>query len=71
MTYINPVGIANHNEEATVSIVRMGLAEDEKFGDGYDAIFGKKPAKSAAAKKPEAETVAKKATAKKPAAKKK
>jgi hypothetical protein len=33
-----------------VSIVRIGLGETKKFGDGYDAIFGKK--KSAASKKP-------------------
>jgi hypothetical protein len=32
-----------------VSIVRVGLGETKKFGDGYDAIFGKK--KSAANKK--------------------
>jgi hypothetical protein len=51
-----------------VSIVRQGLAEDKKFGDGYEAIFGKgkAAAKKPAAKKP----AAKKATAKKPAAKK-
>jgi hypothetical protein len=50
-----------------VSIVRQGLAEDKKFGDGYDAIFGKKPT-TGGAKKP----AAKKAPAKKkPAAKKK
>jgi hypothetical protein len=43
----------------------MGLSEDGKFGDGYDAIFGKKDAvKKEPAKKPA------KATAKKPAAKK-
>ena len=34
-----------------MSIVRMGMAEDDKFGSGYEAIFGKKktaaePAKS-------------------------
>jgi hypothetical protein len=46
-----------------VSIVRQGLAEDKKFGDGYDAIFGKKPAKKPAAKKATPK--------KKPAAKKK
>jgi hypothetical protein len=44
-----------------VSIVRQGLAEDKKFADGYEAIFGKKPAKKPAAKK----TLAKKKTAKK------
>jgi hypothetical protein len=50
-----------------MSIVRVGMSEDNKFGDGYDAIFGNKPKKSAApaaAKKPA------KATAKKPVAKK-
>lgn len=49
-----------------MSIVRMGMSEDGKFGDGYDAIFGKKkePAKAAPAAK------AKKPAAKKPAAKK-
>jgi hypothetical protein len=51
-----------------VSIVRQGLAEDKKFGDGYEAIFGKKTGGAKAAKKP----VAKKpASKKKPAAKKK
>jgi hypothetical protein len=28
-----------------MSIVRMGMSEDDKFGAGYDAIFGAKPAK--------------------------
>jgi hypothetical protein len=27
-----------------VSIVRVGLSENKGFSDGYDAIFGKKPA---------------------------
>lgn len=52
-----------------MSIVRVGMAEDGKFAEGYEAIFGKKaPAKSAkaAAKKP----TAKKSAAKKPAKKK-
>ncbi len=34
-----------------MSIVRIGLAETKGFGDGFDAIFGKKkaaPAKKAA-----------------------
>jgi len=44
-----------------VSIVRQGLAEDKKFADGYEAIFGKKTG-GKAAKKP---------TAKKPMVKKK
>jgi len=52
-----------------VSIVRQGLAEDKKFGDGYDAIFGKKPAKAGAAKKPAAKAAP--AAKKKPTAKKK
>jgi hypothetical protein len=41
-----------------VSIIRVGLAETNKFAEGYDAIFGKKKAgqakataKSAAKKK--------------------
>jgi hypothetical protein len=53
-----------------MSIVRVGMAEDEKFGAGYDAIFGKK---DSSAKKPAAKASAKKtstkATAKKPAKK--
>lgn len=53
-----------------MSIVRQGLAEDGKFGDGYDAIFGKKSgAAKPAAKKDEPKPAAKKA--KKAAAKKK
>ena len=51
-----------------MSIVRQGLAEDAKFGDGYEAIFGKKEKVGGAAKK----SAAKKPTArKKPAARKK
>jgi hypothetical protein len=49
-----------------VSIVRVGLSENQKFADGYDAIFGKK--KPAAAKP--AAKAAPKAKAKKPAGKK-
>lgn len=43
-----------------MSIVRVGLAETKNFGEGYDAIFGKKkaakkkPAKAAAKKKTKA-----------------
>lgn len=48
-----------------MSIVRIGMAEDGKFGNGYDAIFGAKPAE---AKKP-AKKGAKPAEAKKPAKK--
>ena len=33
-----------------MSLVRMGLSENKKFGDNYDAIFGKKKAKPAAKK---------------------
>ena len=50
-----------------MSIVRQGLAEDKKFADGYEAIFGKKKSGAKAAKKP----VAKKPAAKKKVAKKK
>jgi hypothetical protein len=54
-----------------VSIVRVGMSEDNQFGDGYDAIFGKKAGgvKKPAAKKPAAKA-ARKPAAKKPAAKK-
>jgi hypothetical protein len=47
-----------------VSIVRVGLSENAKFADGYDAIFGKK---KAAAKPPaaKAKKPAKKAAKKK------
>ncbi len=55
-----------------MSIVRIGMSEDGKFGEGYDAIFGKKDGKGAAAKKPAAKKpTTKKPAAKKPAAKKK
>jgi hypothetical protein len=55
-----------------VSIVRVGMSEDSKFAEGYDAIFGKQPAKKSAAKKPAAKKpAAKKPVAKKSAAKKK
>ena len=46
-----------------MSIVRQGLAEDKKFADGYEAIFGKKTAKKTPANTAPAK--------KKPAAKKK
>ena len=46
-----------------MSIVRQGLAEDKKFADCYEAIFGKKTAKKTPAKTAPAK--------KKPAAKKK
>ena len=50
-----------------MSIVRIGMAEDGKFGDGWDAIFKKK----AAAKKAEPERPpAAKPAPKKPAKKK-
>jgi len=40
-----------------MSIVRVGLGETKKFGEGYDAIFGKK---KTAAKKPKTEAKGKK-----------
>ena len=52
-----------------MSIVRVGMAEDNKFGDGYEAIFGKKTHGAKAAQKPAAKKGAK--AAKKSAAKKK
>ena len=33
-----------------MSIVRMGMAEDGKFSDGYEAIFGKKKSAAETAK---------------------
>jgi hypothetical protein len=53
-----------------VSIVRVGLAETKKFAEGYDAIFGKKKAKTAAEAEP-AKAEAKKAAPPKKKAKKK
>ncbi len=58
-------------EQLTMSIVRIGMSEDKNFGDGYDAIFGTKPATAKkpakGAKKPAAKA---KKPAKKPAKKK-
>ena len=54
-----------------MSIVRVGMSEDNKFGDGYDAIFGAKPKKAAAKAKKPGKPGDKKPAAKKPAAKKK
>ncbi len=53
-----------------MSIVRVGMAEDGKFADGWDAIFNKKAGvkKEPAAKKAEVKPPAK--AAKKPARKK-
>jgi len=51
-----------------VSIVRIGLAENKKFADGYDAIFGKKKAedeKQEKKEKPKAKEGDKKADKKK------
>ena len=59
-----------------MSIVRIGMAEDDKFGNGYDAIFGakpagqKKPATKGAAKKPATPAAAEKKGDKKGAKKK-
>ena len=49
-----------------MSIVRVGLAENEKFASGYDAIFGnkKKSTASKAAKPKTAKARASKSTAK-------
>lgn len=50
----------------------MGMAEDGKFADGYEAIFGKGGAKKSAPKPAAAKAEAPKpADKKKPAAKKK
>ena len=51
-----------------MSIVRLGMAENKSYGDGYDAIFVRKTTakKPVATKKP----TAKKAPMKKPAKKK-
>ncbi|MFM8274737.1 MAG: hypothetical protein ACKODX_20735 [Gemmata sp.] len=54
-----------------MSIIRMGMAEDGKFGDGYDAIFGKRDAAAKEPAKKPAKADAKKPGAKKKAAKKK
>ena len=44
-----------------MSIVRVGMSEDGKFAEGYEAIFGtKKSEKTATAKKPAAKKPAKK-----------
>jgi len=32
-----------------MSIIRIGLSETDKFGEGYDAIFGKSKGKTAKA----------------------
>ena len=45
-----------------MSIVRIGLGETKDFGDGYEAIFGKKE-KKAEQPKPEASADAKKVPA--------
>jgi hypothetical protein len=42
-------------EGTTVSIIRVGLSETQRFGEGYDAIFARKKSAatpSAAKKKP-------------------
>jgi hypothetical protein len=53
-----------------MSIVRVGMSEDGKFAEGYEAIFGKKPGKKKAAKADAKKPEAKKADEKKPAKKK-
>ena len=52
-----------------MSIVRVGLSEQQQFADGYDAIFNKKKggtAKAVSAKKAPAKAKAKSVTKKKP-----
>jgi hypothetical protein len=49
-----------------VSIVRVGLAETQKFADGYDAIFGKrKDGSKSKERKPAAKKAGKKKKKKK------
>ena len=50
-----------------MSIVRIGLGENKKFGDGYEAIFGKKKEEK---QEKEGEKNKGKETGKKPAKKK-
>ena len=52
-----------------MSIVRIGLAETKNFGEGYDAIFGKK--KTGTSKKPVKKPARKAGAAKAKKAKKK
>ena len=47
-----------------MTIVRIGLAETKHFAEGYDAIFSRKKAKKAGAKRA-AKTVARKQAKKK------
>jgi hypothetical protein len=57
----NPLGGLN------VSIIRVGLAENKKFAQGYEAIFGKskKDQSTAAQPKPDKKPAAKKKAKKK------
>ncbi len=48
-----------------MSIVRVGMAEDKTFGDGWDAIFSKKKAAGKKAEPAKAEVKAAKKKAKK------
>jgi hypothetical protein len=48
-----------------VSIVRIGLAETDKFAEGYEAIFGKAKAPAKKAKSPAKKSPAKKKKTKK------
>ena len=57
-----------------MSIVRIGMSEDDKFGNGYDAIFGKSKKKATlpvAAKPASTAPIPKKPISKKSAVKKK
>jgi hypothetical protein len=67
VSYIDYIHLILYEEPVAMSIVRMGMSEDGKFGDGYDAIFRKKKAaeKPAAKAKPAGKKPAKKAAKKK------
>ena len=39
--------LIRRKETISISIVRIGLGETKNFGEGYDAIFGKKEKKAA------------------------
>lgn len=66
-THGNRGAAAGHTfGESTVSIVRVGMSENDKYASGYDAIFGgKKKAAPAEPKKDAPKKPAKKAAKKK------
>ena len=63
---IRPAPMPFFRRFATVSIVRVGLAETKKFAEGYDAIFGKKPAEGQGGGKNRKPAAKKSSTKKKP-----